>query len=142
MFAALRHDPKLQALLPFVRQFYGRQSEYYWYDDEGDLHIVLQGEGGEQGDPLMPALFSIGQHPALVAVQALLKEGEFIFAYLDDIYVLCDPGRVTEIFMLVVAELKRHAGIDVNLGKTKVWNRANEKPLNVDSISGAAWMGD
>ena len=28
-------------------------------------HPVLQAEGGEQGDPLMPALYSIAQHNAL-----------------------------------------------------------------------------
>ena len=32
-------------------------------------------EGGEQGDPLMPLLFSLGQHWAIVAVQASLLEG-------------------------------------------------------------------
>ena len=26
-------------------------------DDVGDVHQVAQGEGGEQGDPLMPLLF-------------------------------------------------------------------------------------
>ena len=28
---------------------------------------ISQGEGGEQGDPLMPMLFALGQHRSLVA---------------------------------------------------------------------------
>ena len=46
-----------------------------------------QGEGGEQGDPLMPLSFSLGQHRALVAVNAELQEGEQLMAFLDDVHV-------------------------------------------------------
>ena len=59
-----------EAVLPFVRQFYGAPSMYLWQDDSGVTHEIHQGEGGEQGDALMPALFSLGQHPALVAETA------------------------------------------------------------------------
>jgi hypothetical protein len=69
------------AKLP-VRLFYGSSSEYLWYDGEGVAHTVNQAEGGEQGDPLMPALFSLGQHPALKAVQEQLLPGEAVFAFL------------------------------------------------------------
>ena len=36
----------------------------------------------------MPALFSLGQHPALQAVQAQLQDGERLFAFLD-VYAVC-----------------------------------------------------
>ena len=36
---------------------------------------IRQGEGGEQGDALMPLLFSLGQHGALKAVARGLEEG-------------------------------------------------------------------
>ena len=39
-----------------------------WYDDEGAPHEILQGEGCEQGDPLMPALYALGEHAALTQV--------------------------------------------------------------------------
>ena len=39
-----------------------------------------------------------------------LREGEMLFAYLDDIYVLCDPDRVEEIFVQVRKALLDHAG--------------------------------
>ena len=91
-------------------------------------HEIRQGEGSEQGGPLMPALCALGQHAALTQVNATLRQGEMLFAYLDDIYVLCDPSRVADIFLLVKQSLFRSAGIQVNLGKTKVWNSAAIKP--------------
>ena len=42
------------SVLPFVRQFYGTPSTFWWDDDEGLTHDITQGEGGEQGDALMP----------------------------------------------------------------------------------------
>ena len=54
-------------------------------------------EKGEQGDPLMPLLFSLGQHRALTAIQDLLMEGERLFAFLDDICVICKPERVADV---------------------------------------------
>ena len=41
-------------VLPFVRLFYGSPSTFFWEDTMGGVHHILQGEGGEQGDPLMP----------------------------------------------------------------------------------------
>ena len=46
--------------LPFVSLFCGSPSEYFWEDATGTVHTIPQGEGGEQGDPLMPLLFSVG----------------------------------------------------------------------------------
>ena len=58
----------------------------------GTVHHIEQGEGGEQGDVLMPLLFSsLGQHAVLQAVQDQLLEGERLFAFLDDIYVVTTP---------------------------------------------------
>ena len=54
--------------------FYDSPSTFLWEDELGEARKVVQGEGGEQGDPLMPLLFSLGQHRALVVVQAQLKE--------------------------------------------------------------------
>ena len=35
---------------------------FFKEDDEGNVHDIVQGEGGEQSDPLMPALHSLTQH--------------------------------------------------------------------------------
>ena len=48
------------AVLPFVRMFYGSLAEYLWEDNHGNVHVVPQGEGGEQGDAMMPLLFCLG----------------------------------------------------------------------------------
>ena len=54
----------------------------------------------------MPMLFSLGQHRALVAVQSKLNEDEKLFAFLDDVYVICRPTRVQEVFQLLETELR------------------------------------
>ena len=94
MLEALRQLPGGGAALPFVRMFYGRISEYLWEDDFGVVHRIAQGEGGEQGDALMPLLFSLGQHEALQQVHRVLNPGERLFAFLDDVYLLTKPDRV------------------------------------------------
>ena len=76
MMTALRDAPGCDRALPFVLQFYGRPSMYFWEDDLGEVHEILQGEGGEQGDPLMPALFALGQHKVLDAIQRNLRQDE------------------------------------------------------------------
>ena len=61
----LRHKEGGEAVLLFVLQFYGAPSTYLWEDSEGGEHEILQGEGGEQGDALMPALFALRAGVAL-----------------------------------------------------------------------------
>ena len=39
-------------------------------------------------DPLMPLFFCLGQHPALAAISAALQDGERLFAFLDDLYIV------------------------------------------------------
>ena len=86
MLRGLKEMDTGDRVLPFV--LYGQPS----------LHIIPQGEGGDQGDPLMPLLFSLAMHPSLVSTGDLLREGEKIFAFLDDMYLICKPERVLEIF--------------------------------------------
>ena len=57
----------------------------------GEVHDILQGEGGEQGDPLMPALFALNQHEALEAICRVLLPSEKLFAFLDDIFIVGAP---------------------------------------------------
>ena len=76
--------------------FHGSPSTYVWEDAEGVEHFLLQGEGGEQGDPLMPLLYSLGQHGALEATQEELADRENLVACLDDIWVVSPvPERVS-----------------------------------------------
>ena len=48
---------------------------------------MKSGRGGEQGDAMMPLLYSLGQHGALQDVSRRLGRGEHLFAFLDDTYI-------------------------------------------------------
>ena len=41
--------PELESILPLVLALYGSESRFFWYDDEGQRHVIHQAEGGEQG---------------------------------------------------------------------------------------------
>ena len=115
----------MRSILPFVRLGFANPSGYAWWDGEGQKRTVVQAEGGEQGDPLMPLLFSVGIQGALVAT---LEHGEQICAFLDDVYVLCRPERVKAVHATLAECLFRVAGIRVSQGKTRVWNRGGVPP--------------
>ena len=120
--------------LPFVRMFHSSPSRHLWEDQEGVVHTIDQGEGGEQGDPPMPLLFSLGQHGALESVQRSFRDGERMLAYLDDIYIVTSPDRVGVVIASLQEQLFRHARIRLHGGKTQVWNRAGIRPVACDVL--------
>ena len=146
MLSALLRHPDLRPLVPFARQFYSTPSSYTWTDDSGCSHVIAQGEGGEQGDPLMPALYALAQQPALCEVQAQLRHGKAIFAFLDDTYVVAPPDRVRTLYDAFRAALWRHARVELNRGKTRVWNTAGKEPPGIADVQGdsdaVVWTGD
>ena len=97
-------------MIPLVRLIHDRATTHLWEDEVGDIHKIAQGEGGDQGNPLMPLLFSVGQQRSLVAILQLKKD-EHLFAFLDDIYVVSHPSRVKAICGIVEHQLRTHAGI-------------------------------
>ena len=150
MLEGLRSVPGGDSALPFVVQFYGNPSSYLWEDDVGDVHEICQGEGGEQGDPMMPMLYSLG-HRALLSVQAQLQTHERLLAFLDDIYVVTVPERTLEVHNILRTEFWRHSRIRVNEGKTQIWNRGGFTPsghevfleaARVDDPDAQVWFGD
>ena len=145
MLRGLFERPALQPLL-YARQFYSEPSAYAWQDADGVGHVVHQGEGGEQGDPLMPALYALAQHPALVAVQDQLLDGEALFAFLDDIYIVANPERVRPLLDALSAALWEHARVQLHAGKTRIWNAAGEEPPSIADltrdVSEPVWVGD
>ena len=98
MLRGLKEMDTGDRVLPFVRRFYGQPSLHIWEDEVGDVQDIPQGEGGDQDDPLMPLLFSLAMHPSLVSTGDLLRGGEKIFAFLDDVHLICKPERLLEIF--------------------------------------------
>ena len=76
-----------------------------------------QGEGGEQGAALMPALFCLAMRPALQEIQARMADDELVLAYLDDIYVLTRPERTRAAYDIVAEVLARVCNVEVNRSK-------------------------
>ena len=137
MLEALSALPNASSLLPFVAMFYGHTSEYYWTDEDSEVWPIEQGDGGEQGDPLMPALFALGLHSALVSSDDKLQELMFesgpipedgegyftplLFAFLDDLYLVTVRDIARQAFDIVTGEVERIAGIRTNLGKLQLY---------------------
>jgi hypothetical protein len=128
IFRQLMDHDSLREVLPFVRAWYSGISSYLWADDSGAQHVIEQGEGGEQGGALMPALFSLALKPALDAIQARLEPGELAVAYLDDIYLITPPGRARAAHDLAAEVLREMCGIEVNHGKLVSWNKEGGPP--------------
>ena len=80
------------AVLSFVRLFYGQQSQYFWENDSGEVHIVLQGERAGRRNDAVAVLTRSACRPRRCVPQS--GPGEHLFAFLDDIYVVSKPGRV------------------------------------------------
>ena len=86
-------------------------------------------KGAKQGD-LMPTLFILCLHNAMEEVQQFARSLEFLFAFLDDVFILSSLGRTREIFNLLKNTLPRRAGIHLHTGKTRVWKACGEPPLH------------
>jgi len=142
MLQGLREVPEANRCLPFVNMFYAGPSQYIWHSATGEAHIISQAEGGEQGDPLMPALFSLGQRSALRTIQDQLLPNESLLAFLDDLYVVVPPHRVRPVYDVLAHTLQSHARIQLNRGKTRVWNAAGIPPPNIQELGEDVWVGN
>ena len=80
------------------------------HDVNGRGHELIQAEGGEKGDQLIPRLYAVGVHPALQAAHSQLQPGEELIAFLDHTYMVsrqtagCQPWKlmVTAAFIHIV----------------------------------------
>ena len=126
-------------VFPLVRHFHGTPSTDLWQNDEGITH---QGEGGEQGELLVPMLFALVQHPALVAAIRRFHVGERLFAYLDGVYVVTTPDRVGAVHAILSEALWRHSRIRIHGRKTQVWNAAGIRPPACDALDRVAQADD
>ena len=141
-FEELHHQQELNGLLPFVRLWYARQTTFLWHDENGHAHQVMQGDGGEQGDALMPALFCLALRQALEEIQAMLPANCTVLAYLDDIYVICPHRETHRCYEIVHAVLRDRCHIDVNLGKLKAWSPGlGNCPPNLHHLGEEVWRG-
>ena len=90
---------------------------------------------------MIPLLFPLGQHDASLEVQNRLLPGEMLFAYLDDMYVVCRPERVGT----VTQSWKTNCGgtpASRSIRKTKIWNRTGTRPDVCDFLERKVRMVD
>ena len=98
-----------------VRFLYSSSSTFLWEHDVDTTHHIPKGEGGEQGDPLMPLLLALGQqHTALSKASGRMREGERLVASLNDLFAVSPPDRTVECHNVMAEELWQHARIRMN----------------------------
>ncbi len=142
-FRRLHACPELRELLPLVSALYGSQSRFIWYNSAGEQRVIEQGEGGEQGCPLMPALYALAQHDALVEASGELLPDEKIFSFLDDLYLVTCKARAYEAFLELSSRVEAHAGVQSHLGKLSAWSKAGgAAPVDLNEHCPGAWRAD
>ena len=104
-------------------------------------HDVVQAEGGEQGDPLMPAFYALGQHNALHQARRELHPQDVLLAFLDDLYLLTTRSRATAAIQTVTRHVEASAGVRTHLGKLEAWSAARAQPFCLERqlARGAKW---
>ena len=88
------------------------------------MHTMGHEKGRDQEDALMLLLFSFCHLGTLNAVQNRLVEGERLFAFLDDVYVVTTIGRLGR----PPQEFCRHHRIGILEGNHPVCNAAGARP--------------
>ena len=103
----------------------------------------MAGLGGEQGDPLTPALISLAQHRALVEASSRSVPGERVFAYLDDLYIVTTRERARAAFEVVSETVERVAGVRTHLGKLRAWSSGGgSAPPGIEALGKDVWTAD
>ena len=87
----------------------------------------------------MPLLFSLAIHNALQEVREQLHPKELLFAFLDNVYAVAAPDRIRPIYDQLGAKLFERAGIRLHTGKTHTWNRAGQRPPDMEDFGPEVW---
>ena len=75
----------------------------------------------------------------MAEVKEQLLDGEFLFAFLDDVYVMAKPDRIRTIYDLLSVKLSTMAGIQVHTGKTRTWNKAGVCLARMAELGPSVW---
>ena len=68
-----------------------------------------------------------------------MQQDEELFAFLDDGYTSSPPGRTRTAYDTLAQVLPRKAGIQLHTGKTRVWNAAGVRPVNLEDLGPDVW---
>ena len=111
---------------------------HVWCNDEGVPHEILQGEGGEQGDGLMPALHALAStqlsHKLMPPSVKVRCSSRILTTSMSSATLLAlqrFPSRLS-------SRSARSAGIQVTLGKTKQLLG----PEDSDTFGAEVWSGE
>ena len=64
-----------------------------------------------------------------------MEQGEYLFAFLDDVYTVTPKGRAATVARLVAARIHEEAGVEPKLGKFKIWGRGGgPEPPGIDEL--------
>ena len=78
--------------------------------------------------------FALFFQAALEEVAEALTPREQMHAFLDDVYIVCQPERVRVLFDMLAGALTRVAGIRPHDGKTRVWNWSGARPESIADL--------
>ena len=90
----------------------------------------------------MPTLYSLGQHGALEAIAGRLLPSERLFAFLDDLYIVCRPERVVDVYNIVVRRIVEPRQDSDPPRETQVWNQSGVEPRGIETLQAAAQLRD
>jgi len=116
MLTALRNTPDANAILPFVRLFYGSPSEFA-------PKACCRQSVANQGDPLVPALFAPWPRPACYMHADLVPDGS-----VGSFATTHQPCHTAFLLQRLEQHLLSHAHIQFNAARTRVWNAARIRP--------------
>ena len=60
-------------------------------------------------------------HASLRHANESLRPGEYLFAFLDDVYTVTSKNRATAVAHMVAKSIHDHAGVEPKLGKFQIW---------------------
>ena len=90
----------------------------------------------------MPLLYALAQHDALEAARQRLNADDWLFAYLDDLYLVTTRERAHAAFVAVTEEVEEKAGVRTHLGKLRLWSRAGGTcPPGFEGFGPDVWAG-
>ena len=92
--------------------FHGALSTYLWEDSSGVTHTIPQGEGGEQGDPLMPLSLLFGATQRVGGCARRFVRWRVLFRVVG--YVATTPDRVGDVYQSVDEHLWDHSRIRIH----------------------------
>ena len=96
-------------------------------------------KGGANMGTLSCPSFSLAIHNALNEAKQEMLDGEELFAFLDDVYIVSSPERTRHLYNLVAEKLLFVAGLQLHTEKTRCWNQNGRCPPDMVDLGPEVW---